>query len=188
VSSRPGTANVLVAGWGVLGVLALLAQAIYRLTPIALEPLQKGQLNTAQAGLYFGWVLVNGYAEGYRGFQRGFAPRVVARAFHLAGHRAPGAPADPTGALHVALAPAFCMSLFHASRRGLVVAWTVLLAIVVVVTVVRQVPQPWRGIVDAGVVVGLLWGAAAIVVFFVRALAGEVPLVKTNLPEPSQPG
>src|SRR5215510_6200164 len=128
--------ELLVASWGVLGVLALLGQALWRLTPIALEPLRAGSLGPLETVVYGAWVLVNAYAEGYRGFQRGFAPRAVVRAFHLGRHRRP---------LHVLLAPAFCMSLFHATRRRRIVAWAVLGTIVLLVTLVRQLDQPYRG-------------------------------------------
>jgi hypothetical protein len=176
--ARVGAAEVLVVTWGVGGVVALLGQALWRLTPMALEPLREGNMTGLQATLYVGWTLFNAYAEGYRGFQRSFAPRTVARAFHLARHRHP---------LHVALAPAYCMSLFHATRRGRIVAWSVLGGVVVLVTLVRRLPQPWRGIVDAGVVVGLAWGTLAILVLFVRALGGKLPAVDCQLPDARVP-
>lgn len=110
-------------------------------------------------GICAAWTLFSMYAEGYRGFQRGFSPRVVARAFHLA--RNPRA-------LWVMLAPLYAMGLVHATRRRLAISWTFVLAIVAVVVGVRHVPQPWRGIIDTGVVVGLVWGIVAIVVFVAR--------------------
>jgi hypothetical protein len=51
------------------------------------------------------------------------------------------------------------MSFFGASRRGLTLAWGLLICIVALVLLVHQLGQPWRGIVDGGVVVGLAWGA-----------------------------
>jgi hypothetical protein len=48
----------------------------------------------------------------------------------------------------------------------------------------RHVPQPWRGIVDGGVVIALAWGAAAIVVFFLRAVVtGREPAASPQVPE-----
>lgn len=165
--SRLRPAELAIAVWGVAGVLALLGQALLRLTPLALEPIERGMLGPGHWALYLGWTVFNAYAEGYRGFQRAFVPRVVARAFHLARHPRP---------VHVALAPLFCMALFHARRRDLVRSWVLLIAIVCLVIVIRLLPQPWRGIIDAGVVAGLGWGAAALLIVFVRAVAtGEVP-------------
>ena len=34
---------------------------------------------------------------------------------------------------------------------------------IVLIVSVRQLPQPWRGMVDAGVVVGLTWGVVSII-------------------------
>jgi hypothetical protein len=166
--------SLAIAGWGCAGVLALLGQAIWRLTPLGLEPLRAGRLDRSQAALYVGWVLVAAYSEGYRAFQHGFSPRVVARAVHLAGHPTP---------LRVLLAPAFCMSLFHANRRGLTRAWGILTTIIALVVIVHHTPQPWRGIVDGGVVVGLVWGELAILGFLARALAGHPIPVRIDLSE-----
>jgi ABC-type spermidine/putrescine transport system permease subunit I len=166
--------ELAIASWGVIGVLGLLSQAIYRLAPLAVEPLRTG-MSPLQWALYGGWVGFNAYAEGYRGFQRSFSPRVVARAIHLAQH---------PSLLAVVLAPPYCMALFRAKRRRRITAWVLLVVIVTIVLLVRTVPQPWRGIIDAGVVVGLAWGALSIVVLFVRAVVwGEVP-VNDSLPEP----
>lgn len=168
--------DLLIASWGVLGVLGLLAQAMIRLTPLALEPLRTG-MTGFQWALYVGWVVFNAYAEGYRGFQRNFSPRVVARAMHLA---------KDHDALSVALAPLYCMALFRAKRRKQIIAWVLLVVIVTIVLLVRMVPQPWRGIIDAGVVVGLAWGSISIVVLFGRALlSGKIP-PNDSLPEPAE--
>lgn len=156
-----------IAAWGVLGVTALLGQAIARLTPIALEPVLDASLTPATTALYVGWVLFNGYAEGYRAFQKRFCPRVVGRSFHLG--------ARPR-LLHVVFAAPYCMALFHARRRNLIVSWITVVAIVTLVLAVRLLPQPFRGIVDGGVVVGLVWGVIALwVLFFCALVKGEVP-------------
>lgn len=154
--------------WGVLGIVALLAEAIARLLPRALEPVLDGSLEPGHWAAYGGWVAFNAYAEGYRGFQKAFAPRVVARALYLARHPRP---------LRVALAPLFCMALFAATRRRWMVSWVVVIAVVGLVTLMRWVPQPWRGIVDGGVVVGLAWGVLAIFAYLVRAALGREPAV-----------
>lgn len=155
--------RVAVLLWGVLGVVALCAQAIVRLAPRALEPILDGSLGALEWSLLGGWVLVNAYAEGYRGFQKAFAPRVVARALHLS--------KDPRP-LRVLLAPLFCMALFAATRKRLIVSWVLLVTIALLVLGMQFVPQPWRGIVDGGVVVGLGWGVAALIGHLLYALAG----------------
>ena len=130
-------------------------------------------LSVLQIAALVGWVIFMVWTEGVRGFHGRFSPRVVARAMWLRDHPRP---------LFVAIAPLFCMSLVHASRRGLLVARILVAAIIVLVLVVSQLSQPWRGIVDAGVVAGLGVGAASIVFFAVRALAGTPPPIAPDLP------
>ena len=163
-----------VAAWGVLATTALLVSAIVRLTPMAIEPLRSHDMTTLQWALYIGWAIFNGYVEGYRGFQKGYVPRVVARAFWLGQHRRP---------LLVLLAPFFCSGLFHATRKRLIVSWCLLLGIVGIVQLVRLLDQPWRGIVDAGVVVGLAYGTGYLVVHFVAVLLGRPITVHPQTPD-----
>lgn len=162
------------AAWGVLGVAALLMNAVMRLGPVAVEAFVAHRLTAPQWLLAVGFSAFMAYSEGYRGFQRGFSPRVVARALHLARNPRP---------LHAILAPLFCMGLVHASRRRLVTSWALLASIVGLVLAMRAVPQPYRGIVDAGVVLGLAWGVVALVGYAWAALAGCPPRVPTELPE-----
>lgn len=160
------------ASWGIVGVLALLGQALFRLTPRAVEALTM-ELQLQHWVVLVAWVGFMAHAEGWRGFHLRFSPRVVARALTLG----PGAPW-----WHVALAPAYCMSLFHATRRGRIVAWIVVCAITALVAVVSRFDQPWRGIVDAGVVVGLAIGALSILWHAQRAATGTPPTIAPDLP------
>ena len=146
--------GLVAAGWGVLGVAALLTRAIWRLSPVAVDGLSAG-LPVWGWLAAAGWIAFMAYFEGYRGFQRGFAPRVVARAAELARSPSP---------LRVLLAPLYCMSLFAAARRRMIVSWTLLAGIVALIVGVARLAQPVRGVVDAGVVVGLGWGLGAVVV------------------------
>lgn len=166
-------AAVSIAIWGVLGVTAVLVSAIVRLTPLALEPLQTG-MTPLQWALYVGWSAFNLYAEGYKGFQRAFVPRAIARAFYVARHPRP---------LHVILAPAFCMGLFFASRKRLMLSWGLVIGVTGLVMLVRALAQPWRGIVDAGVVLGLSYGTVALVVALVAVLRGRPITVSPQVPE-----
>ncbi len=154
-----------------LGVLALLVEAIVRLFPPALAPLVEGTLTLEQALAYLGTVVFFGFVEGYRGFQRAFSPRAAARAVWLDR-------ADAPAWLKV-LAPLFCMALVHATPRRLVTNWLLVTGIVGLILLVRMLPQPWRAIVDGGVVVGLSWGAVSLLVSYAKQLygtAGDVPL------------
>ena len=134
------------------GVLLILADAIWRLLPKAIEALS-GPLSTIEKVGLVAVVFFMGAIEGYRGFQKAFSPRVAARALALA-HR---------GRAARWLAPLFCMALFDATPRRLVISWGLVLFIVGLIVGVRILEQPWRGIIDAGVIVGLTWGALSIV-------------------------
>ena len=103
-------------------------------------------------------VIYMAYAEGYKGFHLGFAPRVVVRARYLANNPRP---------LHLLLAPLFCMGYIHATRRPQIVSFVLTTMIICFVLIARSMPQPWRGILDAGVVVGLSIGVLSIGYFLI---------------------
>ena len=172
--------TLLVASWGFGGVCLLLGQALTRLTPLALEPWRTGGLLWWQGGLYLAWVAINAYAEGYRGFQRQFCPRVIGRLLQLAGNPSP----RPR---HVVLAPLYCMSLVAAPRRDLTRSWSLLIALVTLITLVRALSQPWRGIIDGGVVVGLGWGVIALAIQFVR-IVPQLAIGPADVPRTSPLG
>jgi hypothetical protein len=73
------------------------------------------------------------------------------------------------------------MAYIGATRKRRAIAWGVTLGVAVLVILVRRFAQPWRGIVDAGVVVGLAWAVVAIAWFAVRALQGHAPPASPEL-------
>ena len=164
--------------WGVGGVLALLVFAIYRLAPMAFA-LQDAALGLVHWPLLLFSVSYMAYAEGFKGFHLGFAPRVVKRALYLK--------KNPKLA-HVVLAPLFCMGYIHATRRRQITSLGLTSLIIVLVVLVRLLPQPWRGILDAGVVTGLTIGCLSIMYFLLHAggrsecisISTDVPLKGTE--------
>ncbi len=148
------------AVWGLFGVILLLGSATYRLFPLAVDafsyPLKWYHLISLIV-----IVLGMAYAEGYRGFQKGFSPRVAARARYLR---------DEPSPVLVLLAPFFCMGYFHATKRRKITSISLTLGIILLIVLVRFIAQPWRGIIDAGVVVGLVWGIVSLSFFSYRAL------------------
>ena len=80
------------------------------------------------------------------------------------------------------LAPLFCMAFFHARPSNLRLAWGRLTIILELIVLVHMLPQPWRGIVDVGVVIGLGWGALATLALFVAALRGHQEPETDSLP------
>ena len=76
--------------------------------------------------------------------------------------------AAPTTA-RVILAPLFAAGFFGGSRREQIGAFLGTAAIIALVLLVHRLEQPWRGILDAGVVTGLTWGVVATVALSARA-------------------
>ncbi len=161
------------AVWGLGGVILLLAGAIYRLTPLALDAF-------SHTWLWYHWLASAGvvffmaYFEGYRAFQQAFSPRVAARVRYLLHH---------PNWLHSVFAPLFCMAYFHATRRRQISSLSVTAGIIVLVMLVRLLDQPWRGIIDGGVVVGLAWGLVSLVVFAYQALTDDEFPYSPEVPE-----
>jgi len=145
--------------WGVAGVLLLLLFAVYRLAPMALDLAERELTVWHWLALGFSTIYM-AYAEGYRGFHKAFAPRVVVRAVYLKSHPKP---------LHVILAPLYCMGYIHATRRRQLFSIGLTLLIICFILIARTLSQPWRGILDAGVVVGLSLGILSICYFLIIA-------------------
>jgi hypothetical protein len=173
-ASRLGAIELVVVLWGTLGVVAVLVDAIIRLLPNAIEPIATDTLDVRGGLAYAAAIIALGYAEGYRGFQRRFSPRVVARADRLARASQP--------MWRIVLAPLMTMGLIHATRQRLIATWLLVAMIVVLIVLVSLLDQPWRGAVDAGVVVGLSWGTTTILVELVALLRGRAPTIDPDLP------
>jgi hypothetical protein len=146
--------------WGLAGFLGLITSAMIRLTPMAADAFRV-DLHPIHWVVLSGWTLFMVYSEAYRGFHRAFAPRFGARMRHLFRHPC---------LFHVALAPAYGMCLIHATTKRKCIAWGMIAGIVMLVVLVRQVSQPWRGIIDFGVVLGLALGGLSTIYFTIRAL------------------
>ncbi len=165
--------GVIGATWGVAGLSLLLGWAIFRLTPHALE------LSSLTLEWYHWLVLlVNtlfmAYSEGYKGFQLGASPRVAARVKYLY--------ANPN-LLHVVLAPLFCASYFYTTKSRQVARFILTAMIIILIIIVGQFSQPWRGIVDAGVVVGLIWGLLSMLAYTAQAMLSDNFSYSPELPE-----
>jgi cytochrome bd-type quinol oxidase subunit 1 len=155
--------NQISAVWGLGGPLLLLVLAIGRLLPRAIEA-HAFEFSWIHWLAFIAILLFMAYSEGYKGFQVSYSPRVAARARYLLSH------STPTRAV---LAPLFCMGFFHAPRRRRITAALLVAMIVAFIVILQRVPQPWRGIVDAGVVLGLAWGVVATAILGVKALTAE---------------
>ena len=165
------------AFWGIGGVALLLGSAVWRLTPIAVAAFDN-PLSWRHLAFLVPWVVVMLWSEGYRGFHQQFCPRVVARARHL--HRHPRF-------WHVLFAPPFCMGYFHATLRRMMSSLLLTLGIVILVLIVGRMPQPWRGLIDIGVVVGLAMGLASLAYFTVRGFVLDDLEASPELPYSGAP-
>jgi hypothetical protein len=171
-AGRGTLAGAIGAAWGIAGIVGLLVYAIVKLSGYVAASIAAGP-GPLEWLLMAGNVAFMTWAEGIRGFQRRFAPRVAARALALLERPEP---------LAVLLAPFFCVGYFRATPGLARMAWVGTLLIVGAVLAVQQVGQPWRGILDAGVVAGLSWGTVAVLVQGVQVLRQRRALVPPEIP------
>lgn len=163
--------GMIAAVWAILGVTALLGSAIFRLSPLVWEL----DFTTMAPGYWLAFVLSVGYmlwAEGYKGFHQAFSPRFAARAAYLIEH-----PSLVRGIF----APLFCMGFFQSSKRRMIISYALTLSIVVLIVYVHTLTQPWRGIIDAGVVAGLSLGLISTLYHCAKALNGTLGNIDPEL-------
>ncbi len=155
--------RIVAAIWGFTGVVLFIGYAVYRLSSYSLDvldyPLLPWQWLLLLANVFF-----MAYSEGYKGFQKSFSPRVAARVLYLSQH---------AKGLQIVFAPAFCLGYFGTTRRRQISACLLTVLLVGVIMLVKSLEQPWRGIIDAGVVVGLSWGLISFVFFVIQAFSQE---------------
>jgi len=172
VSTEPSVWCRLAAAWGVLGVMAIVLFAIVRLVPYVADALVI-DLAVWEWLMLLISVVFMAWSEGYKGFQLKFSPRVAARALHLCRH--------PTSWRTQLFAPLFCIGYFGASRGVLIGAWVGTTGIVLLILLVHRLDQPWRGILDAGVVAGLSWGLISLIVMVVATFRTGTVLISPEL-------
>ena len=161
------------AAWGLAGIFLLLGSAVYRLTPVAVEAFAF-DWELWHWAVFVGNLIFMAVSEGYYGFHRKFAPRVAARARFL----------KAQGNLRLTvLAPFFCMGYFHAVGRVKLVAYLLTIGIVVLIILVHRTQQPWRGIIDFGVVAGLALGTLSLAYFSLRAMGSDAFPFSPEVPE-----
>ena len=164
--------------WGILQVVAILGNALKRLIPIALQPFQRQDLLPYQWITLISWALFMVYTEGYKAFHLKFSPLVVKRAFRIV---------DNTSFMNIVLSGPFSMGLFGATKKRMIISWSISLGVLLLVKLVKELPYPWRSVVDAGVVAGLGVGTLSIIfhtlkVFFTKKL----PDIDDEIPPSTQ--
>lgn len=158
--------------WAIFGLTLIFVPAIFRIIPYATEALKFG-LSLHQWILLIIWCIFMLFTEGYRGFQKQFSPRVASRTLFLL----KGKPRF----VDILLAPLFCMGFFHATKRVIIANWSIASGVTLLVIIVRHFSQPWRGIIDMGVALGLSYGLITIYYFLYLALKTRKPVVDPEL-------
>ncbi len=151
--------------WGFAGVVLMLGYALIRLFPVAMGTFDQ-PLQWYHWMCLIGFIVFMAYSEGYRGFQQAFSPRVAARLKYLYDHPRPW---------HVLLSPLFCMGFFYIQKRRLIAIYILTIGIIAIIVAVKWLAQPWRGIIDAGVLVGLTWGLVTVLMFTRQAFMMQKP-------------
>ena len=164
------TGSLAAAAWALLGVAAIFAYAVLRLGERGIETIRAGLTPAEWVALVVLTAFVV-YSEGVRALQRRWVPHLFERVAELGRERS---------VLYQLLAPIYALSLMAAPKRSLVRAWAGLFAIVAAVIIVRQFPEPWRGIVDFSVAVSLGWGLLVILAGTVRFLSDPPTPVRSE--------
>lgn len=146
------TVKYLGVVWAVVGLTLIFTSVIVRLIPHFIEALRAGLSfgNWITLLVWCGFMLLS---EGYKGFQKQLSPRFASRALYL--YNNPHIP-------HLLLAPLFCIGFIYTTKKRKLSILILSLGILLLVVGVRHIAQPWRGIIDIGVIVGLLYGLASI--------------------------
>ncbi len=168
-----GQIGNLAAIWGVAGACAILGFAIFRMLGHVIEGFQQ-PLNVTHYAVMIPWLFFMLYSEGYKGFQKGYSPRVAARANYLREH---------STFVRAIFAPLFCMGFFHSTKKRKIVIWILLTGITLLVVLFQYISQPWRGVLDLGVVLGLTWGVVATLIFFFKYWFGDASAADPEIPE-----
>jgi hypothetical protein len=169
--------SIIGLAWGLSFICAVLLYAIVRLFSVSIDAFSHFPFYWYHWVSLAAVVVFMAHSEGYQGFQQNFSPRVVARAWYLYHHPRP---------VLIALAPLFLAGYIHInpSRRKNILALTI--GIVILIFLIRYLPQPWRGIVDAGVVVGLTWGLVSMAVYGIRMLGSRSFAYSPEIPGESE--
>ncbi|MEM7400964.1 MAG: hypothetical protein AAF304_03330 [Pseudomonadota bacterium] len=157
------TKGLIATIWAIVGLMVLLAYACWRLSAYTIDSFQY-PLNWLHWMVFVGWAIFMAHGEGYKGFHLQFSPRFAARCKYLLSHAT---------WLQTFLAPLFSMAYFHAPKRRVVATWALTIMIVCFILAFRYIPQPWKGLLDFGVVLGLFWGMLSTAYYCFKAFTDK---------------
>ena len=169
ISEKKKFPFTLTSLYAVLGFVSIVANAMKRLVPIALEPFRSTTdtlstnlpLTPVQIISYVIMCTMMLYVEGYKGFQKKFSPMFIARAATLQ---------KTSPWYHKVLAPFYSMGLFHATKKRKIVSWSLMIGVSILIGLVKRLSYPYRSIVDGGVIVGLGYGTLSIIFIYLKQM------------------
>ena len=156
--------------WAITGLFILLSFASWRLSAYTLESFSM-PLNWLHWVVFAAWTIFRAHGEGYKGFQLKFSPRFAARCKYLLSN---------ASWLQTILAPLFCMAYFHAPKKRVLATFALTIMIIAFIFMFRLIPQPWKGLLDFGVVLGLAWGMVSTSYFCFKAVSYTHLTLPTN--------
>ena len=134
--------------YGVTGVILIFLSAVFRLLPYSLEAFGSG-LSLSQLIITILYLINIIVGKGYFAMHKGFSPRAVDRALEAA---------EGNSITNKIFAPLYCIGFSRAPAKRLRVTYSIFFFVISFVILARFIPQPWRGILDFGPVVGLSIG------------------------------
>ena len=134
--------------WGFLGISYMILHGLSCMIPYVIE-LDFRLFKWYHMISFFGVIIILGYSEGYKGFQKSFSPRTANRLYNIF--------LKPTF-FRVFFSPFISMGFIESSKKLKYISYGLLLMIVMFILLIGKLNDPWRGIIDAGVIVGLSWG------------------------------
>ena len=145
------------------GVIAIFSSAIYRLYPHVKKSMSY-EFSTLNWIVLAAYLIVMIVGKGYFALHRGFVPRVVNRSELLV---------ENGNLLDRLFAPLYCMGFFKAPKKRLIISYSMLLLIITFIASASKISQPWRGIIDLGVVIGLSLGILSLVILGFKKLISK---------------
>jgi len=135
------------------GVILIFSSAIFRLLPHVLEGFTYQFSNLQWIVLIF-YLLIMIVGKGFFALHRGFVPRVIKRSDQIV---------ENGKLIDRILAPLYCMGFFNAPMKRMLISYVMIFFIVSFIVNASRISQPWRGIIDLGVIVGLSLGIISLI-------------------------
>lgn len=144
--------------WGLFGFSLLICSAVFRLSKRVFE-VDFTSLTKLQIVFLIVFTIFMLISEGYKGFHKKLCPRFASRAKSLL---------DEPNIVSVIFAPLFCVGYICATRKRMISSYLLTVMIILFILIVSRIEQPWRGLLDVGVVSGLIFGLGSLYVKMIK--------------------